>query len=53
MRFVWISIFVMCFGGLIAIFDRHRGVRSRDVIAASWEAVGKPGANASANGGQL
>ena len=52
-RFVWISIFVMCFGGLIAIFDRHRGVRSRDVIAASWEAVGKPGANASANGGQL
>ena len=39
-RFVWVSIFVMVAGGLIAVFDRHRGVRSRDVIAASWEATG-------------
>lgn len=33
-RFVWISAFVMVIGGLIAIFDRYRGDRSRDVIRA-------------------
>ena len=36
-RFVWISIFIMCIGGLIAIFDKYRGNRSRDVVAAQWE----------------
>lgn len=36
-RFVWISAFLLAIGGLIAISDRHRGQRSRDVIAGAWE----------------
>jgi cytochrome c-type biogenesis protein CcmF len=36
-RFVWISVVIMCLGGLIALFDLYRGNRSRDVVAASWE----------------
>lgn len=33
-RFVWIAAFVMVFGGLIAIFDRYKGDKSRDAIRA-------------------
>jgi cytochrome c-type biogenesis protein CcmF len=33
-RFVWIAAFVMVFGGLIAMFDRYRGNKSRDAIRA-------------------
>lgn len=36
-RIVWISIFVLTFGGLIAATDSFRGNRSRDVVAGSWE----------------
>jgi len=36
-RFVWISIVIMCIGGFIALFDRFRGSRSRDVVAGDWE----------------
>ena len=31
-RFVWIAAFIMVFGGLIAIFDRYRGAKSRDTV---------------------
>ena len=33
-RFVWLSAFVMVAGGLLAIFDRNRGNRSRDALRA-------------------
>ena len=36
-RLVWISIWLMVLGGFIAIFDRYRGQKSRDVLEASWE----------------
>ena len=36
-RLVWISVFVLAAGGLIAISDRHRGQKSRDVVAGEWE----------------
>ncbi|MEZ4743457.1 MAG: cytochrome c-type biogenesis CcmF C-terminal domain-containing protein [Bdellovibrionota bacterium] len=36
-RIVWISAFIMIFGGFLSLFDRHRGVRSRDHVAGSWE----------------
>lgn len=39
-RLVWISVFCMVFGGLLAISDRHRGQRSRDVIAGEWDTGG-------------
>ena len=38
-RVVWISIAIICIGGLIALCDKHRGNRSRDVVAASWNAL--------------
>ncbi len=34
-RFVWIAAFVMVTGGLLAIFDRYRGNKSRDAIRAT------------------
>lgn len=33
-RFVWIAAFIMVGGGMIAIFDRYRGNKSRDAIRA-------------------
>ena len=36
-RLVWYSIVIMCIGGSLSLFDRRRGQRSRDVIAAGWE----------------
>jgi cytochrome c-type biogenesis protein CcmF len=33
-RFVWIATFVMVIGGLLAMFDKYRGNRSRDTIRA-------------------
>ena len=33
-RFVWMAAFIMVTGGLLAIFDRYRGDKSRDVIRA-------------------
>jgi cytochrome c-type biogenesis protein CcmF len=36
-RFVWLSAFFLAIGGFIAMSDRHRGQRSRDVIAGEWE----------------
>ena len=42
-RLVWIAVFMLVSGGLIAISDRHRGQRSRDVVAGDWEAVGGVG----------
>lgn len=36
-RFVWVAAFLLAGGGLIAISDRHRGQRSRDVAAGAWE----------------
>ena len=36
-RFVWLAAFLLAGGGLIAISDRHRGQRSRDVAAGAWE----------------
>jgi cytochrome c-type biogenesis protein CcmF len=37
-KLVWIAVVIMCLGGLLALFDRLRGNRSRDVIASHWEA---------------
>ncbi|MBM4252864.1 MAG: heme lyase CcmF/NrfE family subunit [Deltaproteobacteria bacterium] len=34
-RFVWIAAFVMVIGGIIAMFDRYRGNKSRDAIRAA------------------
>lgn len=39
-RLVWISVFLLVIGGFVAIFDRHRGQRSRDVVAGAWNAGG-------------
>lgn len=39
-RLVWISVVLMVLGGLIALSDRHRGQRSRDVVAGEWEVGG-------------
>jgi cytochrome c-type biogenesis protein CcmF len=36
-RFVWWSAFCLAIGGFIAISDRYRGQRSRDVIGGAWE----------------
>jgi len=36
-RFVWLAAFILAAGGIIAISDRHRGQRSRDVVAGMWE----------------
>jgi cytochrome c-type biogenesis protein CcmF len=36
-RFVWISAVILAIGGAIALSDRHRGQRSRDVVAGAWE----------------
>lgn len=36
-RFVWISAVLLVLGGLIALTDRYRGQRSRDVVAGAWE----------------
>lgn len=33
-RFVWLAAFVMVAGGLLAIFDRYRGDKSRDTLRA-------------------
>ena len=31
-RIVWISIIMMCFGGILCLFDRFRADKSRDVL---------------------
>lgn len=36
-RLVWMAVFILAAGGLIAISDRHRGQKSRDVVAGEWE----------------
>jgi cytochrome c-type biogenesis protein CcmF len=36
-RIVWLSCVLMVLGGLIAVFDRYRGQKSRDVIAGEWD----------------
>jgi cytochrome c-type biogenesis protein CcmF len=36
-RVVWLSVVLVVLGGLIALFDRYRGNRSRDVVAGAWE----------------
>jgi cytochrome c-type biogenesis protein CcmF len=36
-RFVWGAVVLMVLGGLIALFDKYRGNRSRDVVAGAWE----------------
>jgi cytochrome c biogenesis factor len=36
-RFVWMAALILAFGGLVAISDRQRGQRSRDVVAGAWE----------------
>jgi cytochrome c-type biogenesis protein CcmF len=36
-RLVWMAAFILATGGLIAISDRHRGQKSRDVVAGEWE----------------
>jgi cytochrome c-type biogenesis protein CcmF len=36
-RFVWLSAFFLAFGGLVAMSDRMRGQKSRDVVAGIWE----------------
>lgn len=36
-KVVWISVFLMVLGGIIAFFDPRRGRRSKDVLAGSWE----------------
>jgi cytochrome c-type biogenesis protein CcmF len=36
-RFVWAAVVLMVLGGLIALFDKYRGNRSRDVVAGAWE----------------
>jgi cytochrome c-type biogenesis protein CcmF len=36
-RLVWIAIIVMCIGGTLAVLDRFRGARSRDVVGGQWE----------------
>jgi len=36
-KIVWLSVLLMVVGGLLALFDRHRGQRSRDVVAGYYE----------------
>lgn len=36
-RIVWFAIVLMVLGGIIALFDKYRGNRSRDVVAGAWE----------------
>lgn len=36
-RIVWISVFIMCFGGMLCLWDRYRGQRSRDVVAGQFD----------------
>lgn len=36
-RFVWGAVMLMVLGGLIALFDKFRGNKSRDVVAGAWE----------------
>jgi cytochrome c-type biogenesis protein CcmF len=36
-RFVWLAAVLLAVGGFIALSDRHRGQRSRDVVAGAWE----------------
>jgi cytochrome c-type biogenesis protein CcmF len=36
-RFVWLAAVILATGGLIALSDRYRGQRSRDVVAGAWE----------------
>lgn len=36
-KVVWISVVIMTLGGLIALADRYRGNRSRDVVAGRWQ----------------
>jgi cytochrome c-type biogenesis protein CcmF len=36
-RMVWAAAVLLAIGGLIAMTDRHRGQRSRDVAAGRWE----------------
>jgi cytochrome c-type biogenesis protein CcmF len=36
-RIVWGAIVLMVIGGIIALFDKYRGNRSRDVVAGAWE----------------
>src|SRR5690606_12518795 len=36
-RLVWLSCVFMALGGLLALFDRYRGQKSRDVIAGEWD----------------
>lgn len=42
-RIVWWSAFLMVIGGFIALFDRYRGEKSRDVIGASYDIRSMPG----------
>ena len=39
-KFVWIAVTIMVIGGLISMFDKYRGNRSRDVVAGQWELGG-------------
>lgn len=36
-RIVWISVFIMCGGGLLCLWDKYRGQRSRDVVAGQFD----------------
>ena len=36
-RFVWIAVYIICIGSFIALLDKYRGNRSRDVVAGKWE----------------
>jgi cytochrome c-type biogenesis protein CcmF len=41
-RVVWISAVIMVLGGLLSLFDRFRGVKSRDNVAGAWELENRP-----------
>ena len=36
-KFVWLAVAIMVLGGLISLFDKYRGNRSRDVVAGKWQ----------------
>ena len=36
-RIVWASAFLMVLGGLVCLFDRQRGQKSRDVLGGAWD----------------
>ena len=40
-KMVWLAIAVMFLGGMVSLFDRRRGNRSRDVIAGNFELGGQ------------